>query len=64
VSEVLGIDLSPQMVAEGLQYMSGIPSQQGNMLALIDADSSWTGEAAYSLVHFSLVPVRQAFQKV
>ena len=65
VSEVFGIDLSPQMVAEALRYSPGISFRQGNMLALTDADCSWAGATAfYSIVHFSLDQVRQAFQEV
>jgi ubiquinone/menaquinone biosynthesis C-methylase UbiE len=64
-NSVFGIDLSHQMVAQANESSGGIPFRQGNMLALTDADCSWAGAAAfYSIVHFSLEEVRQAFKEV
>jgi SAM-dependent methyltransferase len=48
----LGVDLSPNMVAEAQRLNPGIPFHQGNMLALPDADNSWGGIAAfYCIIH-------------
>ncbi|HUS14624.1 MAG TPA: methyltransferase domain-containing protein [Chloroflexia bacterium] len=49
---MVGIDLSPAMVALAQQITPAIPFGQGNMLALAEADDSWAGIVAfYSLVH-------------
>ena len=48
----LGVDLSPNMVAEALRLNPEIPFHQGNMLALPDADETWGGIAAfYCIIH-------------
>jgi len=50
--EVLGVDLSPGMVAQAQRLNPGIPFQTGNMLALDVPDASWAGIAAfYSIIH-------------
>jgi SAM-dependent methyltransferase len=50
--DTLGIDLSPQMIAEARRLNPEIPFHQGNMLALPDADNSWGGIAAfYCIIH-------------
>jgi SAM-dependent methyltransferase len=49
---VLGVDLSPNMVAEASRRNPEIPFHVGDMLALPDADSSWGGIAAfYTVIH-------------
>jgi SAM-dependent methyltransferase len=48
----LGVDLSPQMVAEAAQLNPTIPFHQGDMLSLPDDDNSWGGIAAfYCIIH-------------
>jgi SAM-dependent methyltransferase len=48
----LGVDLSPNMIAEAGRLNPEIHFHQGNMLALPDADGSWGGIAAfYSILH-------------
>jgi len=50
--EVLGVDLSPGMVAQAQRLNPGIAFQTGNMLALDVPDASWAGIAAfYSIIH-------------
>jgi SAM-dependent methyltransferase len=50
--DTLGVDLSPQMIAEAQRLNPEIPFHQGNMLALPDADNSWGGIAAfYCIIH-------------
>lgn len=50
--DVLGVDLSPQMIVEAQCLNPEIPFHQGNMLALPDADESWGGIAAfYCIIH-------------
>jgi ubiquinone/menaquinone biosynthesis C-methylase UbiE len=51
-TEVVGVDLSPQMVAEARRRYPGLTFQQGNFLALEVPDDTWAGIAAfYSLIH-------------
>lgn len=48
----LGVDLSPQMVAEAARLNPAIPFHQGDMLSLPDADGAWGGIAAfYCIIH-------------
>lgn len=50
--QTLGVDLSPQMIAEAARLNPQIHFHQGNMLALPDADNSWGGIAAfYCIIH-------------
>jgi SAM-dependent methyltransferase len=50
--DVLGVDLSPGMVAQAQRLNPGISFQTGNMLALDVPDASWAGIAAfYSIIH-------------
>jgi SAM-dependent methyltransferase len=56
-AEVVGIDLSPKMVAEASRRVRDVVFDVGNILALNVADGSWGGIAAfYSLIH--LPPAR------
>jgi SAM-dependent methyltransferase len=49
---VVGVDLSPAMVALAAQLTPEIPFRQGNMLALDVADGAWAGIVAfYSVIH-------------
>jgi len=50
--EVIGVDLSPGMVAQAQRLNPGIAFQTGNMLALDVPDAAWAGIAAfYSIIH-------------
>jgi SAM-dependent methyltransferase len=50
--DALGVDLSPQMVAEAARLNPDIPFHQGDMLSLPDGDHSWGGIAAfYCIIH-------------
>ncbi len=52
--EVVGVDLSPGMVAQAAALNPGIPFRVGNMLALDEPDESWAGITAfYSIIHIS-----------
>jgi len=51
-AQVVGIDLSPEMVAVAQQRSPTIPFEQGSMLALAAPDASWGGIVAlYSIIH-------------
>lgn len=51
-ASTLGVDLSPQMIAEAQRLNPEIHFHQGDMLALPDADNSWGGIAAfYCIIH-------------
>lgn len=50
--EVVGVDLSPGMVAQATALNPGIPFRVGDMLALDEPDGAWAGIAAfYSIIH-------------
>jgi len=50
--KTLGVDLSPNMIAEAQRLNPEIHFHQGNMLSLPDADNSWGGIAAfYCIIH-------------
>ena len=51
-AQVVGIDLSPEMVAIARQRSPEIAFEQGSMLTLAQPDASWGGIVAlYSLIH-------------
>jgi SAM-dependent methyltransferase len=51
-AQVVGIDLSPKMVAIAQQRVPAIPFEQGSMLALKAPDAAWGGIVAmYSIIH-------------
>ncbi len=51
-AQVIGIDLSPEMVAIAQSRLPAIPFEQGSMLSLAAPDASWGGIAAmYSIIH-------------
>ncbi len=59
--KVVGIDLSPQMVAIAQQIHQELIFQQGSMLALDAADNTWAGIVAfYSLIHIQPADVPRA----
>ncbi|MBP6016528.1 MAG: class I SAM-dependent methyltransferase [Candidatus Promineofilum sp.] len=50
--EVVGVDLSPGMVAQATALNPDIPFRVGDMLSLDELDESWAGIAAfYSIIH-------------
>ena len=56
--QVMGIDLSPGMIAQAARLNPGLPFQVGEMRALPVADGSWAGiVACYSLLHFGRAEV-------
>jgi SAM-dependent methyltransferase len=63
--DVLGVDLSPQMVAEAARLNPDIPFHQGDMLGLPDADDSWGGIAAfYCIIHIPRERVVDALREM
>lgn len=59
---VVGIDLSPEMVAIARRRFPAIPFAQGSMLALGAPDAAWGGIVAfYSIIHLPPESRRQAF---
>ena len=61
----LGVDLSPQMIAEAQRLNPEIPFHQGNMLALPDADNSWGGIAAfYCIIHIPREQIVDALREM
>jgi SAM-dependent methyltransferase len=61
----LGVDLSPNMVAEAQRLNPGIPFHQGDMLALPDADNSWGGIAAfYCIIHIPREQIVNALREM
>ncbi len=52
--QVIGLDLSAEMVEQARRLNPGIAFRQGNMLALDLDDGAWGGIVAfYSIIHFS-----------
>lgn len=61
----LGVDLSPQMVAEARRLNPDIEFHQGDMLALPDPDDSWGGIAAfYCIIHVPRPQVVDALREM
>jgi SAM-dependent methyltransferase len=64
-ANVLGVDLSPQMVAEASRLNPEIPFYQGDMLSLPDGDESWGGIAAfYCIIHIPREKVVDALREM
>jgi len=65
---VIGVDLSPQMVEQARRLNPTIEFQQGNMLALDAGDEAWAGITAfYSLIHIprnEVIPALVGFKRV
>jgi SAM-dependent methyltransferase len=52
--DMIGVDLSPGMVARARALNPDIPFYTGNMLALEQPDAAWAGIAAfYAIIHIS-----------
>jgi SAM-dependent methyltransferase len=65
VGDVLGIDISPEMVEQARKLNSGVPFHQGDMLNLDAEDNSWGGIAAfYSIIHIPREQVVDALQEM
>ena len=61
----LGVDLSPQMIAEAQRLNPEIPFHQGNMLSLPDVDNSWGGIAAfYCIIHIPRKQIVDALREM
>jgi SAM-dependent methyltransferase len=62
---VVGVDVSPGMVAEARRLNPGIDFREGDMLALDVADGAWGGVAAfYSIIHVPRADVVRALWEV
>ncbi len=63
--DVIGVDLSPGMVAEAQRLNPGIAFREGNMLALDDADNAWAGITAfYCIIHIERDEVTVALHEM
>jgi SAM-dependent methyltransferase len=63
--KTLGVDLSPNMVAEAQRLNPEIHFHQGNMLSLPDADNSWGGIAAfYCIIHIPREQIVDALREM
>ncbi len=59
---VVGIDLSPEMVAVAQRLSPAIAFEQGSMLALAAEDAAWAGIVAfYSIIHIPPEELPRAF---
>ena len=64
-ADALGVDLSPQMIAEARRLNPDIPFHQGDMLSLPDRDESWGGIAAfYCIIHIPREKVVDALREM
>lgn len=64
-ADTLGVDLSPQMIAEASRLNPEIPFHVGNMLSLPDRDESWGGIAAfYCIIHIPRAQVVDALREM
>ncbi len=64
-ARVLGVDLSPGMIAEARRLNPEIPFHEGDMLSLPDADNSWGGIAAfYCIIHIPRTQVVDALREM
>jgi SAM-dependent methyltransferase len=63
--KTLGVDLSPNMIAEAQRLNPEIHFHQGNMLSLPDADNSWGGIAAfYCIIHIPRPQIVDALREM
>jgi SAM-dependent methyltransferase len=63
--DVLGVDLSPQMVAEAQRLNPETHFHQGDMLHLPDPDNCWGGVAAfYCIIHIRRESVVEALREL
>jgi ubiquinone/menaquinone biosynthesis C-methylase UbiE len=65
VSTVMGVDLSPGMIAEAQRLNPNISFRTGDMLNLPESDNSWAGIAAfYSIIHVPREEATTALQEM
>jgi ubiquinone/menaquinone biosynthesis C-methylase UbiE len=65
VENVLGIDLSPEMVTQAQKLNPGLAFRQGDILNLETEDNSWSGIAAfYSIIHIPREQVIDALKEM
>jgi len=63
--KTLGVDLSPNMIAEAQRLNPEIHFHQGDMLSLPDADNSWGGIAAfYCIIHIPREQIVDALREM
>lgn len=63
--DVVGLDLSPEMVAIARSHAPGLSFDVASMLALPVADGSWAGAVAmYSVIHLSAAERRTALAEL
>lgn len=63
--KALGVDLSPNMVAEAQRLNPEIHFHQGDMLSLPDEDNSWGGIAAfYCIIHIPRERIADALREM
>lgn len=63
--DMIGVDLSPGMLAQAAVLNPGIPFYQGNMLVLDWPDGAWAGIAAfYSIIHIPREAVAPALREM
>jgi len=61
---VIGIDLSPEMIRQARRLTPNVEFRQGNMLALEAEDGAWAGITAfYSLIHIPHEEVSSALRE-
>jgi SAM-dependent methyltransferase len=64
-AQVIGVDLSAQMIEQARQLNPGLEFKQANMLALDVEDGAWAGIAAfYSIIHIPREEVVNALQEL
>ena len=63
--DVVGVDLSPGMLAQAAALNTDIPFHQGSMLALDEPDGAWAGIAAfYAIIHIPPGEVAAALREM
>ncbi|MFN8474034.1 MAG: class I SAM-dependent methyltransferase [Anaerolineae bacterium] len=63
--DVVGVDLSPGMVAEARRLNPDIAFREGSMLALDEADAAWAGMTAfYCIIHIPPGEVTKALREM
>jgi SAM-dependent methyltransferase len=63
--DAIGVDLSPEMVAQAAALNPHIPFRVGNMLVLDEPDEAWAGIAAfYSIIHIPPLEVVNALREM
>jgi SAM-dependent methyltransferase len=63
-ANVIGIDLSPQMIERARRLVPGVPFEAGDMRALDAADGAWQAIVAmYSIVHLPRETLPEVFRE-